>query len=527
MTMKQLLFSLLIIFISSSVSAQTPALLYIKNLSGNKHEYPGTACPSFDGGVIVAIGSTSTSGNVNLSCNPSGSRNIFQKYNSSGKLEWEKCLVPTTDSVFSYMYEISNGDLILGGLNGNLSGPKGRNIRIRRQKYNDDIIWSKELGGSADDHIKSMTATTDGAYILFGHSNSDDGDVGFHYGQAGLFDYDLWAIKVDTSGKVLWSEVIGGTGNDKAVDICPAPDGGCYIIGQTTSMDHDCAGAHNPNYIFAYVARLDIDGKLLWYRKFGSNHGAIPLSCAPNGKGGIVIAAQSDTGGGDVTKHLGGYYDYWIINIDSTNNILWDKNYGSQSHELPSSICLGKDNTYWITGNISAKGGDVDTYYGEIDNWIINIDTNGKLLKSKVIGGPGTDNGTIIHPLDGGMLLAAGTYTAAGPTGGEFPTQYLGDPYDVFLTVLAPWAAEVHKVNATNNQVIIYPNPSNKLLHFDNKGIYTQHVEVHNISGKKIIEFDLKQGSHSIDVENWKRGTYIIHLLNSDNINEVLKISIR
>lgn len=520
MTMKQLLFSLLIIFISSSVSAQTPALLYIKNLSGNKHEYPGTACPSFDGGVIVAIGSTSTSGNVNLSCNPSGSRNIFQKYNSSGKLEWEKCLVPTTDSVFSYMYEISNGDLILGGLNGNLSGPKGRNIRIRRQKYNDDIIWSKELGGSADDHIKSMTATTDGAYILFGHSNSDDGDVGFHYGQAGLFDYDLWAIKVDTSGKVLWSEVIGGTGNDKAVDICPAPDGGCYIIGQTTSMDHDCAGAHNPNYIFAYVARLDIDGKLLWYRKFGSNHGAIPLSCAPNGKGGIVIAAQSDTGGGDVTKHIGGY-DFWVVNIDSSNNILWDKNYGSSAYETPASICLGTDNSYWIAGST------VDKSFTNVDAWIINIDTSGKLLKSKKLGALGEDKATRVCALNDGLVLVGGIYNAAGPIGGEFPSQFLGGTYDAFLTILAPWTTEIHEANATNNQVIIYPNPSNELLHFDNKGIRTQHVEVYNISGKKITEFDLKKGSHSIDVENWKRGTYIIHLLNSNNINEALKISIQ
>lgn len=66
------------------------------------------------------------------------------------------------------------------------------------------VQWKKALGGSGNDFAQSVQQTTDGGYIVFGFTTSNDGDVS---GNHGYIDY--WIAKMDSAGAIQWQKALG------------------------------------------------------------------------------------------------------------------------------------------------------------------------------------------------------------------------------------------------------------------------------------------------------------------------------
>ena len=90
------------------------------------------------------------------------------------------------------------------------------------------IEWQRYLGGTADDYANSIQQTTDGGYIVAGASGSNDGDV---TGNNGVWDY--WVVKLDASGNIIWQRSIGGASLDEARSIQQTTDGGYIVAGHS------------------------------------------------------------------------------------------------------------------------------------------------------------------------------------------------------------------------------------------------------------------------------------------------------
>ena len=178
-------------------AGQQPALLSMEGFGG---EHEDQVLPfvsrTNDGGFVVHINSGSQTGNVNTSCTTSGSRFVFNKYNSNGStLEWQDCTPWQQDSNYYYRFELNNGEIIWGGAT-TLTG--GRDFLIQKRDAAGNVIWTKKYGGTGTELLRDMIVTDDSCYIMYGISYSNDGDVGQHYGSS--FSSDLWAIKIDSSG---------------------------------------------------------------------------------------------------------------------------------------------------------------------------------------------------------------------------------------------------------------------------------------------------------------------------------------
>ncbi len=90
-------------------------------------------------------------------------------------------------------------------------GAKGSNdIWLLRLDDSGNLLWEKTYGSSQADVAISIANTPDGGLILLGATNGSDGDVPFHYGD--IFALDWLVIKTDSLGNVQWSKDIGGTG---------------------------------------------------------------------------------------------------------------------------------------------------------------------------------------------------------------------------------------------------------------------------------------------------------------------------
>ena len=123
---------------------------------------------------------------------------------------------------------------------GDVSGKRGiTNYWIVKLDAEGKLLWQRPLGGSMMDQANSVQQTTDGGYIVAGDSISKDGDVSGNRGNA-----DYWIVKLNVRGKIVWQKTLGGSGSDIATSIQQTTDGGYIIAGHSDSKDGDVSGNH-------------------------------------------------------------------------------------------------------------------------------------------------------------------------------------------------------------------------------------------------------------------------------------------
>src|SRR5438309_5538490 len=144
--------------------------------------------------------------------------NTQVKHNQSGR-----DIIETTD----------RGFIIVGMTRNNIAGDS--DIYILKTNNLGDTLWSKTYGGTQPDYPHSITTTNDGNYFVVGFTRS--------FG-SGL--KDIYLLKIDPSGNLIWSKTYGQTGNDAGKEIIHTSDGNFVI-----------AGSSNYN---AFLMKIDGDG---------------------------------------------------------------------------------------------------------------------------------------------------------------------------------------------------------------------------------------------------------------------------
>src|SRR5687768_9916276 len=71
------------------------------------------------------------------------------------------------------------------------------------------IAWQRCLGGLYRDIGKAIEVNSEGGYTMLGSTRSYEGDVSANKG-----DYDIWIVRVNDTGGVLWQKTLGGSGAD-------------------------------------------------------------------------------------------------------------------------------------------------------------------------------------------------------------------------------------------------------------------------------------------------------------------------
>src|SRR5882724_9120972 len=124
------------------------------------------------------------------------------------------------------------------------------------------IDWAKSFGGSDIDQPSSMEPTFDNGFIIAGSSASNDQDIAGHHGTTDVSDY--WIIKLDSNENLLWQKSLGGSDDDLATSVKQTSDGGYVIAGHSRSNDGDVAGNPPHGGDNYWVIRLSDNGNILW-----------------------------------------------------------------------------------------------------------------------------------------------------------------------------------------------------------------------------------------------------------------------
>jgi hypothetical protein len=270
------------------------------------------------------------------------------------------------------------------------------------QEAQPTIEWQKSLGGSNNDYGYSAKQTPDGGYIVAGTAASTNFNVtGNHGGN------DYWVVKLNAAGSIVWQKTYGGADDDDAKDIQLTPDGGYIVAGNTYSTNGDITLNNGQNDY--WVVKLDSNGNIVWQKTLGGESYDYAESITLTNDGGYAIAGYSFSVGGNVTGNHG-FFDYWIVKLDSNGNLVWQNALGGTDVEEAYSIRLTTDNGFIVAGSTySPNSGNVTGNHGTNtrDYWIVKLNANGSLVWQKALGGSINDAAyDVQQTTDGGYIVA-------------------------------------------------------------------------------------------------------------------------
>ncbi len=215
---------------------------------------------------------------------------------------------------------------------------------------------------------------------------------------------DCWVVKLSQTGQVEWQKCLGGTSTENASSIFQTSDDGYIMAGKTHSEDGDVSGNHG-NWDY-WVVKLNSTGSIEWQKTLGGTGEEYGFSIQQTMDGGSIMAGFSGSTDGDVSGNHG-YADYWVVKLSSTGDIQWQKSLGgSNGAEQAFFIRATSDGGYVVVGNGGSTDGDISDSQGGTDFWVVKLSSLGDIEWERSLGGNAGDAArSVIQAADGGYVV--------------------------------------------------------------------------------------------------------------------------
>jgi hypothetical protein len=250
-----------------------------------------------------------------------------------------------------------------------------------------EIEWERTYGGPEGDRAACVQQTTDGGFIIIGHTRSFS-----QWNEASGFDWNIWLVKLDQNGEEEWNKVFGSDDDDKGRYVEETSDGGYLIVGETYSSKL----AHRD----IWLIKTDRTGIEEWNRTLGGEKGDGATWAQKTSDGGYVLIGYTESYGA-------GQRDCWLIKINELGEKQWDRTFGSAGYDEGIAVIQTSDRGYVLLGGTRV---DEDSTQDE-DFWITKTDTKGNAEWSRTFDNSG---GAVCvkETFDGGYLAvgAIGSY---------------------------------------------------------------------------------------------------------------------
>ncbi len=341
---------------------------------------------------------------------------------------WEKCYGGTDEEYTYCIIQLPDHSFIVCGSARSEDGDIGfhqggtTDLWIYHIDSVGSILWSKVLGGIGIDVAHSIIQTFDHGFLVAGTTDSNDRDVsGLHGGGPFGGFTDLWVVKTDSIGNLLWQRCIGGTYDDYANSVEQMSDSGFVVIGNAGSFDGDVINARGGGDIF--VARLDKTGNLIWTKTIGGTSFEEGTFCKELTNGDILIGGHSKSTDFDIHGNHGGDVDGWHGKRDgTTGNLVWSKCYGGSGGEDFFQVLFAPDGGYYLCGETTSIDGDVSGVHGLNDFWLVKIDSIGNIEWQNCYGGSSYDRCiSAMLANDGGIVMVGMTTSFDGQVSNHKP----------------------------------------------------------------------------------------------------------
>ncbi len=474
-----------------------------------------------DGGYIIAATSYSNDGDVTgHNGPPSAADNWIVKLDSLGGIEWQHSIGGTADDFARGVDITSDGGYIVigdsfsddGDVSNHFGSTDTSDAWVVKLDSNGNIQWDRSYGGSNFDvgsHIEEIS----GGYIFIGDSRSADGDVSINKGII-----DLWVVKIDTVGNIIWEKSLGGSGSERPDVIRTTSDGGYILSAFTSSNDGDVSNnIHPPPFWDIWIVKLNSIGNIQWEKTFGGSLIDYGSDVVETTDGGFILTGYTNSTDDDMTCNKG-MRDNWVAKLDASGNIEWSKCYGGSDNERGKSIRQTPDGGYLLGSSTESDNMDVSFNNGEEDCWIVKIDSLGVIEWEQSYGG--SDFETISNAIltsDGGIAFVGQSLSNDGDVSGHHGSLSEQDVWMVKLSTLTGLSELSSNISFFN----VAPNPAVRetRFNFHLNSASNVLIEILDMQGRQIhalLNTRLPSGQHYVD---WKidndltTGIYIVRLI--------------
>ena len=273
------------------------------------------------------------------------------------------------------------------------------------------LLWEKSYGYLGHDHAYNIIATSDGGLFFNGFldvtasngmgQNKKEAYFSAHHGVG-----EFWVHKIDLQGSLMWSRYFGGTRNDRSYDAIQSKDGGYVIAGVSESQDLDIRDPRGSYDI--WVIKIDANGDLLWERSIGGSEYDKGNAIIETRKGEYLVLGQTYSNNGDV-KNQSGSSDILIARISPSGSLMEMKTLGDSGFETANALVERPDGNLVLVGHRSSSNigsgeklirNDVSLYYTL---------PNGNLIQSAKLTGPGLDEANDLAINQEGKVIVVGS----------------------------------------------------------------------------------------------------------------------
>jgi hypothetical protein len=375
------------------------------------------ACP--DGGYLLAGDTYSSDGDVTT---PHGGKDIWLvKIDTAGNLRWQKTLGGSADDGITGMVAAKGGGYIVAAhtksVDGDVKVPGDGAFRPWVFKIDEwgAIGWQRTIGPDSNAGIGSLKALRGGGYI--------------GTGLTGTLRTKGWVFKLDEDGSEIWDKVYGeGDQELMGMEVAETADGGYIVAGET----FDYFARTRPD---AISMRLDKDGNLLWQKVFGGTDLDYGMSIIATSDGGSLMTVNSMSNDGDAVGNHG-LLDVMLVRQNADGTVKWKKMLGGSADDgINVNTLLQTTDGHFIFGAAAGSSdGDVTGHvHGKNDGWLIKMDDTGEIMEQRLFGGSDYDDVYAIVAMgDSRFLVAGGTHSQDG----DIPAAPAGD-FDAWVFTLA------------------------------------------------------------------------------------------
>ncbi len=387
-------------------SAQAPDWIWAKSAGGdsisydNGDDYASSMCTDHNGNIIVAGSSASKSitfGSIILNNpNPGQQNMILVKYNSAGNVLWAKSAGATPSVINAVAVDTLGNIYVTGGYSSatinfgsitltNISSPGHFDIFLVKYDKNGNVLWAKSIGGDYEDYVNS--------------------------------------ISIDVSGNIL----IGGIFESYNI-----------LFGSTTLNN---TTNHREGNMF--LAKYDLNGNALWALSTG---GTLTSLCTDKSNNIIVVGGFGDHITFDHFTLTGlGMGDVFIVKYDSNGNVFWAQSIGGSKLDVAASVSTDDSGNVLVAGNYESSTilfssslfalSNADTFSSDI--LLAKYDTYGNVVWAEHFGNTYGEDANSLTTDGSGNIYMAGDFYDNLIQFGNTTLYNEGRPYaDLFLVKL-------------------------------------------------------------------------------------------
>jgi uncharacterized delta-60 repeat protein len=299
------------------------------------------------------------------------------RLNAKGQTVWRKLLGGKKVDKGVAISRSKDGQLLVLGESKSFNRGNGQDLYIAKVSLDGKLLWQKSYGGSEDEFAAGVAGTNDGGVLIVGDSES--------YSKKRY--RDIYIVRLDKNGNMLTTKTIGGKFNDEANALTRTADGNFMLVGSREIK-------HTGDADF-FLLKLNQNGEKIWARTLGEDQNDVLHAVAPTPDGGIVATGRTRSYNSSQT-------DLAVMHFNQKGKLIWFKIYGFKYYDEGNAITMTKNGTFVVSGKTNSLG------KGDFDNYLLELDNKGKLLRSGIYGGKNRDISYGITRTTDGSIITVG-----------------------------------------------------------------------------------------------------------------------